>query len=53
MFKGKKMAGHMGDRRVTVQNLEVFGVDPERGLILLKGGVPGPEGRLAAGHATR
>ena len=46
VFKGKKMAGHMGHRRVTVQNLEVFGVDPDRGLILLKGGVPGPEGRL-------
>jgi large subunit ribosomal protein L3 len=43
VFKGKKMAGHMGNRRVTVQNLEVFGVDPERGLILLKGGVPGPK----------
>lgn len=44
VFKGKKMAGHMGHRQVTVQNLEVFGVDPERGLILLKGGVPGPKG---------
>ena len=44
VFKGKKMAGHMGHHRVTVQNLEVFGVDPERGLILLKGGVPGPKG---------
>jgi large subunit ribosomal protein L3 len=44
VFKGKKMAGHMGNRQVTVQNLEVFGVDPERGLILLKGGVPGPKG---------
>ena len=44
VFKGKKMAGHMGARQVTVQNLEVFGVDPDRGLILLKGGVPGPKG---------
>ncbi|GBD42061.1 50S ribosomal protein L3 [bacterium HR39] len=44
VFKGKKMAGHMGHRRVTVQNLEVFGVDPERGLILVKGAVPGPKG---------
>ena len=44
VFKGKKMAGHMGHRRVTMQNLEVFGVDPDRGLILLKGGVPGPKG---------
>ena len=44
MFKDKKMAGHMGHRQVTVQNLEVFGVDPDRGLILVKGGVPGPRG---------
>ncbi len=44
VFKNKKMAGHMGNRRVTVQNLEVFGVDPERGLILVKGGIPGPRG---------
>jgi large subunit ribosomal protein L3 len=44
VFKGKKMAGHLGNRQATVQNLEVFGVDPERGLILLKGGVPGHKG---------
>jgi large subunit ribosomal protein L3 len=44
VFKGKKMASHMGDRRVTVQNLEVVGLDPERGLILIKGAVPGARG---------
>jgi large subunit ribosomal protein L3 len=44
VFKNKKMAGHMGHRTRTVQNLEVFGVDPERGLIMVKGGVPGPDG---------
>ena len=44
MFKGKKMAGHMGARRVTVQNLEVVGIDRERGLVLVKGGVPGAKG---------
>jgi large subunit ribosomal protein L3 len=44
VFKGKKMAGHMGNRRVTVQNLEVIGIDQERGLILVKGGVPGARG---------
>ena len=44
VFKGKKMAGHMGDRRVTVQNLEVVGIDQERGLILVKGAVPGARG---------
>jgi len=44
VFKGKKMAGHMGHRNVTVQNLEVFGVDPDQGLIMIKGGVPGPKG---------
>ena len=41
VFKGKKMAGHMGDARVTVQNLEIIDVDTEKGLILVKGGVPG------------
>ena len=45
VFKGKKMAGHMGDRRVTVQNLEVVGIDKERGLVLVKGAVPGARGR--------
>ena len=44
VFKGKKMAGHMGDRRVTVQNLEVVGIDHERGLLLVKGAVPGSRG---------
>ena len=47
VLKGKKMAGHMGDVRVTVKNLEVVEVDPERNLLLLKGGVPGaPNGLL-------
>jgi large subunit ribosomal protein L3 len=44
VFKNKKMAGHMGDERVTVQNLKVVSVDADRGLILLKGAVPGCEG---------
>jgi large subunit ribosomal protein L3 len=44
VFKGKKMAGHLGDRRVTVQNLEVVLTDVARGLILVRGGVPGPKG---------
>src|SRR5438874_12068713 len=43
-FKNKKMAGHLGAEKVTVQNLEVFGVDADRGLILVKGGVPGAKG---------
>ena len=46
VFKGKKMAGHMGDRRVTVQNLEVLGLDRERGLVLVKGAVPGARGGI-------
>ncbi len=41
VFKGKKMAGHMGDARVTTQNLEVIKVDVERNLLLIKGAVPG------------
>ena len=44
VFKGKKMAGHMGDRRVTTQNLVVVSTDEERGLILIRGAVPGAEG---------
>jgi large subunit ribosomal protein L3 len=44
VFKGKKMAGHMGDRRRTTLNLEVVRVDAERGLILVKGAVPGSQG---------
>ncbi|MEO1000700.1 MAG: 50S ribosomal protein L3 [Pseudomonadota bacterium] len=44
VFKGKKMAGHMGSARVTVQNLEVVRTDPERGLIMIKGAVPGSKG---------
>lgn len=43
VFKGKKMAGHLGARRVTTQNLEVVSTDGERGLILVKGAVPGPD----------
>lgn len=43
VFKGKKMAGHMGNERVTVQNLRVVAVDDARGLIMVKGGVPGSE----------
>lgn len=44
--KGKKMPGHMGARRVTVQNLEVIKVDVSKNLLLLKGSVPGPKGSL-------
>ena len=44
VFKNKKMAGHMGQDNVTTLNLTVFRVDVERGLILLKGAVPGTEG---------
>jgi large subunit ribosomal protein L3 len=44
VFKGKKMAGHMGDERVTTQNLEVVRVDVERNLLLIKGAVPGAAG---------
>jgi large subunit ribosomal protein L3 len=44
VFKGKKMAGHMGDERVTTQNLEVVETDKERGLLLVRGAVPGARG---------
>lgn len=44
VFKGKRMAGHMGNKRVTAQNLEVVRVDADRNLILVKGAVPGSAG---------
>lgn len=44
VFKGKKMAGHMGDRRVTTLNLKVVATDADRGLIMIRGAVPGSEG---------
>lgn len=44
VFKGKKMAGHMGDVRVTIQNLEVVKTDTSRGLVMVKGAVPGAKG---------
>ncbi|MFZ1284818.1 MAG: 50S ribosomal protein L3 [Propionicimonas sp.] len=46
VFKGTRMAGRMGVEKVTVQNLTVHAVDTERGLILVKGSVPGPKGSL-------
>lgn len=45
-FKGRKLPGHYGVDRVTVQNLEIVKVDPERNLIAIKGAVPGPRGGL-------
>lgn len=44
VWKGKRMAGHMGQTRVTTQNLEVVSTDSDRGLILVKGAVPGSKG---------
>jgi large subunit ribosomal protein L3 len=44
VFKGKKMAGHMGDTRITTQNLEVVQTDKDRGLVLVRGAVPGSKG---------
>jgi large subunit ribosomal protein L3 len=44
VFKGKKMAGHLGSARITTQNLEVVRTDAERGLIMIKGSVPGSRG---------
>jgi len=44
VFKNKKMAGHMGDRNRTQQNLEIVGTDAERGLIFVRGSVPGSKG---------
>ena len=46
VFKGTRMAGHMGDDRVTVKNLQVIQVDPDRNLVALRGAIPGPRGGL-------
>ena len=46
VFKGKKMAGHMGSRRITIQNLEVIRVDADDNLLLVKGSVPGAKKSL-------
>ena len=46
VFKGKKMAGHLGNERVTVQNLSVVKVDAEKNIIAVKGAVPGPKGGI-------
>lgn len=46
VFKGTRMAGHMGHERVTVLNLEVVRADTERNLLLIRGAVPGPKGSL-------
>lgn len=46
VYKGKKMAGHMGAESVSVRNLEVVGIDKEKNLLVVKGGIPGPVGSL-------
>lgn len=54
VFKGLRMAGHMGHERVTVQNLKIVRVDPERNLLLVEGSVPGPnKGTLLIRRAVK
>src|SRR5205823_6483552 len=53
VFKGMKMAGQMGNERVTVLNLQVVSSDPERNLLLLRGAVPGPAGGLVTDRSVR
>jgi large subunit ribosomal protein L3 len=48
IFKGKKMPGHMGTDRVTVQNLTIVKVDAENNLIAIKGAVPGPNNGIVS-----
>jgi large subunit ribosomal protein L3 len=52
VFKGKRLPGHMGVDKITVQNLEVVKVDSERNLLLVKGAVPGPKGGLVVVKGT-
>ena len=46
VYKGKKLPGHLGSERVTVQNLDVVKVDADQNLIAVKGAVPGPKGGI-------
>ena len=46
VFKGKKLAGHLGSERVTIQNLDVVKVDAENNLLAIKGAIPGPKGGI-------
>jgi large subunit ribosomal protein L3 len=46
VFKGRKLPGHMGTDRVTVQNLEVVKIDPDKNILIIKGSVPGPKKSL-------
>lgn len=48
IYKGKKMAGNMGNERITVKKLKVVRLDKEKNLLLIKGSVPGPEGKIVA-----
>ena len=52
VFKGKKMPGQMGNKRVTIQNLEIVKIDAENNLILVKGAVPGPKKALVTVKST-
>lgn len=52
VFKGKKLPGHMGSVKITVQNLDVVRVDGERNLLLVRGAVPGPKGGLLVIKST-
>lgn len=45
VFKGKKMAGHLGDANVTIQNLQIVKVDAEKGIVIVSGNVPGSKGK--------
>ncbi|MPN62345.1 50S ribosomal protein L3 [bioreactor metagenome] len=50
MFKGKKLPGHLGAERVTIQNLTVVKIDAENNLIAIKGAVPGAKGSVVTIH---
>ena len=53
VYKGKKMAGHMGNKRVTVKGLEVVQADPARNILLLRGAIPGPTNGLVLIQGVR
>merc|ERR1711976_509202 len=52
-FKGKKMAGRMGNRKTTIKNLEIISINEDKNILLIKGGIPGYNGRMVVLHSSK
>lgn len=53
VFKGKKMAGRMGNRKTTIKNLEIISINEDKNILLIKGGIPGYNGRMVVLHSSK